>query len=68
MTPSTTNSEGLASGARAENTGAPPAAPQPSPDSDRAVAVVVWISALILLTPVIVFIYVFFIRNRLLKG
>lgn len=38
----------------------------PSPVSDRAVAVVVWISALLLLTPVLIFVYVYWIRNRLL--
>ncbi len=43
---------------------ASPAAP--SPVSDRAVAVVVWISALLLLTPVLIFVYVYWIRNRLL--
>ncbi|MCC7293067.1 MAG: hypothetical protein IT449_13485 [Phycisphaerales bacterium] len=49
------------------STDAPSASPAaPSPVSDRAVAVVVWISALLLLTPVLIFVYVYWIRNRLL--
>ncbi|MCG3129809.1 MAG: hypothetical protein FLDDKLPJ_00544 [Phycisphaerae bacterium] len=34
--------------------------------SDRAAGVIMWISALILLTPLLVFVYVYVIRNRLL--
>lgn len=46
----------------------PPAEPDPVVISDRAVRVIVWIAALILLLPVMIFLYVFFIRNRLLMG
>ncbi|GIK17605.1 MAG: hypothetical protein BroJett003_25690 [Planctomycetota bacterium] len=43
-----------------------PIAPRPSLVSDRAVGVFMWISVLILLTPLLVFVYVYVIRNRLL--
>ncbi|GMU38436.1 MAG: hypothetical protein KJ057_08560 [Phycisphaerae bacterium] len=43
-----------------------PIAPRPSLVSDRAAGVIMWISALILLTPLLVFVYVYVIRNRLL--
>lgn len=36
--------------------------------SDRTVRAVVWISGLILLLPIIIFLYVYYVRNRLLKG
>ncbi len=39
---------------------------RPSLVSDRAAGVIMWISALILLTPLLVFVYVYVIRNRLL--
>jgi len=39
-----------------------------SPVSDRVIGVIVWIGAGFLLLPVFVFVYVYFIRNRLLGG